>query len=115
MPISQENDLKTLRAHLQQETETALAWVDAGTIRDDSSFLDPEGIMPFQGSLERLAQRTADMQAEGESWNRAFLARWCKGEADAWFEGFPDDSVENRKDFTASLFSLARSEAGLLP
>uniref|UniRef100_UPI0026391D53 hypothetical protein n=1 Tax=Marinobacter sp. TaxID=50741 RepID=UPI0026391D53 len=84
-----------------------------GSVRDDSTFEDGDGRLPFQGCLERLIERTKEMASTGELWESDTLALWCKQEADVWFDGFPDDTLNNRVDFTASLYGLAKLQLGL--
>lgn len=103
----------SLKLHLQQETVIALRWVELGSVRDDSTFQDGDGHQPFQGCLERLTERTQEMASIGECWDQETLARWCKAEADVWFDGFPDDTASNRMDFAASLHGLAMNQLGL--
>lgn len=103
----------SLKLHIQQETVIALRWAEHGSVRDDSTFQDGDGHQPFQGCLERLTERTQKMASIGERWDQETLARWCKGEADVWFDGFPDDTASNRMDFAASLYSLAMTQLGL--
>ncbi|HDZ38559.1 MAG TPA: hypothetical protein ENH62_09785 [Marinobacter sp.] len=102
----------SFKLHVQEEITTAIHWVDSGSVRDDSSFKDGNGHLPFQGCVERLTERTKEMALFGERWEQDRLAYWCKNEADAWFEGFPDDTIAFRMDFTASLFSLAKTVIG---
>lgn len=98
----------SLKQHLQEQASIALQWVESGSVRDDSTFEDADGRLPFQGCIERLTERTKEMALIGERWEREPLAVWCKQEADVWFDGFPDDSQSNRRDFAASLYSLAK-------
>lgn len=103
----------SLKLHLQQETVIALRWVELGSVRDDSTFRDGDGHQPFQGCLERLTERTQEMASIDERWDQETLSRWCKAEADVWFDGFPDDTASNRMDFAASLYSLAITQLRL--
>lgn len=102
-----------LKQHQQEETAVALHWISSGIVREDSTFRDGEGDRPLHGCLERFAENTNEMSLIGERWDQEALARWCKREADNWFQGFPDDTLTNRKDFTASLYSLAKAQLGL--
>ncbi len=103
----------SLKQHLQEQISIALQWVETGSVRDDSTFEDGDGRLPFQGCLERLIERTKEMASTGELWESDTLALWCKQEADVWFDGFPDDTLNNRVDFTASLYGLAKLQLGL--
>ena len=105
---------ESLKEHIKEETATALSWIESGSVRDDSAFKDPDGHSPFKGCMERLEQRTKEMELVGEHWDQATLALWCKREADTWFDGFPDDSQSNRRDFAASLCSLAQNHLELI-
>jgi hypothetical protein len=104
---------ESLKQHLQEQISIALQWVESGSVREDSTFEDGDGHLPFQGCLERLTERTNEMALLGERWESETLALWCKQEADVWFDGFPDDTQKNRADFTASLYSLAKRQLGL--
>lgn len=92
----------------QEQITIARQWVDSGSVRDDSTFEDEDGRLPFQGCLERLTERTKEMGLSGERWGQETLAFWCKKEADVWFDGFSDDRTNKRMDFAASLYSLAK-------
>lgn len=100
---------RSLREHLQHETKTAVQWVKDGEVLEDQSFTDQDGHRPFNGCIERLIERTAEIERDGDGWSGYELMLWCKQEADAWFDGYPDDTEPKRKDFTASLFDLAES------
>ena len=80
----------SFKLHVQEEITTAIHWVESGSVRDDSSFKDGNGHLPFQGCVERLTERTKEMALFGERWEQDRLAYWCKNEADAWFDCFPD-------------------------
>lgn len=58
----------------------------------------------FSGCAELLAKDIADKHKVFWSYDIYKLAIFCKAQADKWFEGFEDDTNENRMDFTASLY-----------
>jgi hypothetical protein len=109
MNESLKNQARSLRGHLQYETKIAVQRVKDGAIRDDQSFADKDGHQPFDGCIERLVERTAEIERDGDGWSGYELMLWCKQEADVWFDGYPDDTEQNRKDFTASIFDLAKA------
>ncbi|WP_342632695.1 hypothetical protein [Marinobacter alkaliphilus] len=109
MNESLKSQARSLREHLKRETKTSVEWVKDGAIRDNKSFTDKDGHQPFDGCIERLFERTEEIESDRDGWSGYELMLWCKHEADAWFDGYPDDNEQNRKDFTASLFDLAKS------
>ena len=104
----------SLRQKHQSETEVAVSWLDRGVVRNDESFTDKFGRQPFSGCEERLVERMEEMANENKHWDGSSLALWCKQEADSWFVGFPDDTKQNRRDFTASLFGIAKERLRIM-
>lgn len=54
----------------------------------------------FIGSKERFIDKFKARTTENDNKVRVF----CFQEAETWFKGFPDDTVKNRMNFTASLY-----------
>jgi hypothetical protein len=113
MTTARSDNAASFKLHVQEETTTAIHWIESGSVRKDSTFEDGDGHLPFQGCVERLTESAKEMALTGERWDQEALARWCKKEADAWFQGFPDDTPSNRMDFSASLYNLAKTQLGL--
>jgi hypothetical protein len=83
-----------------RRTKQALEYVETG--RKDRKFYNSskKEWNDFTGSVEIYEQK----KAEGKINTDKDLAVLCLDEAELWFEGFGDDSEQNRKDFTASLY-----------
>lgn len=113
MTTAMSSNAASLKLYIQQEIAAALRWIELGSLRENSTFQDGDGHQPFEGCLERLTERSQELASTGERWDKEALARWCKAEADVWFDGFPDDTQNNRIDFVASLYSLTKRQLGL--
>ena len=83
-----------------RRTKLALEYVETGA--KDKKFWNnsKEEWNDFTGSVEQYEQK----KAEGKINNDKDLAVLCLDEAELWFDGFEDDSEQNRIDFTASLY-----------
>jgi hypothetical protein len=83
-----------------RRTKQALEYVETG-VKDRKFWNTSKGEWnDFTGSVEIYEQK----KSEGKINTDKELAVLCLDEAELWFEGFGDDSEQNRKDFTASLY-----------
>jgi len=83
-----------------RRTKQALEYVETG-VKDKKFWNTSKNEWnDFTGSVEIYEQK----KSEGKINTDKELAVLCLDEAELWFEGFEDDSKQNRKDFTASLY-----------
>jgi hypothetical protein len=83
-----------------RRTKQALEYVETG-VKDRKFWNTSKGEWnDFTGSVEIYEQK----KSEGKINNDRELAVLCLDEAELWFEGFEDDTEQNRRDFTASLY-----------
>lgn len=107
-------EIAELKSYLESQESLAYDMIKRGTIKKEI-YLKCGGNGPQKdkmiealgGSRERIIQKIAEAKGDKELLNKKFVALFAKEEADIIYNGFEDDSEQNRCDFAASVYSLA--------
>lgn len=112
MDSERKSQARVIRMSLEAALVEAKALLAIGQVVTNEALADEDGYRPFPGVTERMMERLSFAAECDDTVDEDTLLRWAGEETRIWFEGFPNDSRQNRANFLKTLMDdLAKEQA----
>jgi len=94
-----------IREHVNQKVKEAWALLSEGSVVSNESLTGPDGHAPFPGSLNLFLCQLKEAEDDGDEIDNDTLVRWAEAHTNVWFDGFDNDTRQNRANYMKTLIS----------